>query len=118
MATLLHKNLCPRGDEFHNFYKPFLNYHYYTLSLTEACPRVDKTIFKEIQQFYTFYPRITFPWGGGMKLVFLPYRCFMQNLAKIGPLVLEKKMFTNDARWTNDNNRGQTIVIGHLSDSG
>ena len=65
MATLLHKNLCPRGDEFHNFCKPFLNYHYYTLSLTEACPRVDKTIFKEIQQFYTFYPRITFPWGWG-----------------------------------------------------
>ena len=34
----------------------------------------------------------------------------MPNLVKIGPVVLEKKMLTDDGR--------QPIAIGHLSDSG
>ena len=44
-------------------------------------------------------------------LVSLPYRCYISNLVKIGPVVLEKKMLTHD-------NWRQPIAIGHLSDSG
>ena len=60
--------------------------------------------FLEIHQFYTFYPQITSPWGGGvMKFTIsclLPYRCYIPNLVKIGPVVLEKTMLTDDDRRT------------------
>ena len=45
-------------------------------------------------------------------LVSLPYRCYILNLVKIGPVVL-KTMLTDDGR-----RRTQPIAIGHLSDSG
>ena len=74
----------------------------------------EEHFFKEIHQFYTFYPNITSPLGGVMKftqvLVSKPYKCCIRHLVKIGPSVLEKKMLTHDGR--------QPIAIGDLSDSG
>ena len=75
--------------------RPFLGHHYYTRSLSEPCPLVEKKIFQEIRQFYTFYPQITSPLDGGvMKLTIsclLTHRCYIPNLVKIGPVVLEKR---------------------------
>ena len=92
----------PRGHEIYNFGKPFFGHHYYILGLSDLCLGVEKKIFKEIQQFYTFYPQITSPLGEGswnlQFLVSLPYRCYTPNLVKIGPVVLEKKMLTHDKR--------------------
>ena len=56
MATPQHKNPCSRGHEIYNFSRPFLGHHYYTLSLYGPWPGVEMNIFKEIHQFYTFYP--------------------------------------------------------------
>ena len=104
MATPLHLNPCPGGHKIYNFGRPFRGNHHYTLSLSEPCPWVEKKIFQEIQQFYTFYPKITSPLGGGswnlQFLVSLPYRCYIPNLFKLGPVVLEQKMLTHDARRT------------------
>ena len=67
MATPYHTNPCPGGHEIYNFGRPFLCYHYYTLSLSEPCPSLEN-IFKEIHQLYNFYPKIT-PLGvGGHKI--------------------------------------------------
>ena len=63
MATPYHKNLCPGGNEIYNLSRP--SYNYYTLILSETCTWVEKKIFKEIHKFYTFYPKITSPLGGG-----------------------------------------------------
>ena len=51
------------GYEIYNFGRPFLCHHYFTLSLSEPCLWVEKKIFKEIHQFYTYYTKITSPWG-------------------------------------------------------
>ena len=40
------------------------------------------------------------------------------KLVKIGPVVLDKKMLTDDARRTTHDDGRQPIAIGHLSDSG
>ena len=76
----------------------------------------------KIHQFYTFYPKMKFLWGGGHEiynfLVSLPYRCYIPNLVKIGPVVLEEKMLTQDARRTRDDDGCQHIAIGHLCYSG
>ena len=62
-----------------------------------------------------FYPNIISPWRGGpcnsQCLVSWTYRCYILNLVKIGPVILEKKMLTDD-------DGRQPIAIGHLSDSG
>ena len=63
-----------------------------------------KKIFKEIHKFYIFYQKITPPLGErGVSwnlqfLVYLPYRCYILNLIKFGPVVLEKNMLTDEAR--------------------
>ena len=75
MATPLQKNPCPGGHEIYNFGRPFLGHHYYLLGLSDLCLGVEKKIFKDVHQFYTFYPIITFPWRGGHEIeIFLsPY---------------------------------------------
>ena len=45
-------NACPRGHEIYNFGRPFLDHHYYLLSLSDPCPGVEKKIFKEILYFH------------------------------------------------------------------
>ena len=118
MAMSQHKP-CPGCHEIYNFGITFLGHHYYILDVSDLCLGVEKKIFREIQQFYTFYPQITSPLRRGpWNLQFLdslPYRCYTPNLVKIAPVVLEKKMLTHEARRTMDN---LPIAIGHLSDSG
>ena len=100
----------------------FLGHHYYTLILSETCPRIEKKIFFKIHQFDTFNPKISSRLGGGswnlQFLVSLPYRCYIPNLVKIGSVVLQKKMLMDDGWLTMDNHGRQPIAIGHLSDSG
>ena len=47
-------------------------------------------------------------------LVSSPDRCYISNLLKIGPLILDKKMLTDEIRLMTDDDRRQTIAIGHL----
>ena len=68
MTTPHHRNPCPRGHEIYNFGRGFLAHHYYIFSLSARCTGVKKKIFKEIQQFYTFFPKITSPLGGGHEI--------------------------------------------------
>ena len=80
-----------------------------------VCLGVDK-IFKEIHQFQLFTPKLP-PLGDGGKRIYifsLPYRCYISNLVKIGPVALEKKILTHDGRWTTDDDGRQSIAIGHL----
>ena len=111
----------PRGSWKLHLGRPFLGHHYYTLILSETCSWVEKKIFKEIHQFYTFYPQITSPLcvcEGVMKCILF---CFLilqmlHTMVNIGSVVLEKKMLTDDGRWTTHDDGCQPIVIGHLSD--
>ena len=68
MTTPHHRNPCPRGYEIYNFDRGFLAYHYYIFSLSARCTGVKKKSFKGIQQYYTFYPKITSPLGGGHEI--------------------------------------------------
>ena len=52
MATPYHKNPCTGGHEIYNFGRPFLDHHYYILSLFDLCLGVEKKIFKEIMHFH------------------------------------------------------------------
>ena len=52
---------CPGCHEIYNFGITFLGHHYYILDVSDLCLGVEKKNFKEIQQFYTFYPQITSP---------------------------------------------------------
>ena len=71
-----------------------------------------------------FLHQITSPWGrggGSWNLQFLvssPYRWYIPNLVKIVPVVLEKKILTDDGRWMTDDDGRQTIATCHLSSSG
>ena len=60
MATPQHKNPRPGGHIIYNFGKPFLVHHYYTLSLTEPCPGVEKRIFllKKYIKFTLLTPKL------------------------------------------------------------
>ena len=97
-------NPCPRGHEIYNFARPYLGHLCYILSLSEQCLWVEKKIFKEKHQFYTFFTLKLPPlgMGGGSRNfqfpLFLPYRCYIPNVVKIGPVVLEKKMLRDNAR--------------------
>ena len=41
MATLYNKNPCPWGHEIYKFGGPFRGHHYYILSLSDLCLRVE-----------------------------------------------------------------------------
>ena len=47
-------------------------------------------------------------------MVSLPCRCYIPNLVKVGPVVLEKKILTDDGRLMTEDNRLQP----NFSDSG
>ena len=46
------RTLALGGHEIYNFGRPFLGHHYYTLSLSDLCLGVEKTIVKEIMHFH------------------------------------------------------------------
>ena len=101
MAMPQHKNPALGGHEIYNCNRPFHGHNFLALSLSKPCPKEEKKIFSEIHQFYTFYPKITSPWGGASwNLQFLVPSPYIPNLVKIGPGVLEKRMLTEtfDAR--------------------
>ena len=93
------------------FCKPLLGDHYYVLSLSEQCPGVGKTIFKEIHQFNTFYLKITSPYGVGVMRFTRFCLLSLQVLHfKFGQDWRKCKRKTHDGR--------QLIAIGHPCDSG
>ena len=109
------KNPCSGSHESYNLSKPFRGHHYYTFSLSEPCRKVFS---KKYINFTIFTP--TLPPLGIIEFTiscFLPYRCYIPNLAKIEPIVLEKKMLTHDGRRTTHDDGHQPTAIGHLSDS-
>ena len=63
--VLAQEPLPTGGHEISNFGRSFLGHHYYILGLSDQCLGVENKIFKEIQQFYTFYPQIISPLDGG-----------------------------------------------------
>ena len=71
-----------------------------------------------ITSILNLLPRITSPWGKRswnlQFLVSLSYSCYIP-LDKLGPVVIEKKMLTHDARRTIDDGR-KRMAIGHLSE--
>ena len=51
MATFLHKNPYPGGNQIYNFGSQFLGHHYYLSSLSDLYLGVEK-VFKEIMHFH------------------------------------------------------------------
>ena len=112
IATTQHKNLYPGGHEIYNFGRPFFSHHCYTLILFEPCLVVEKNFFlTEIHQCYTFYPKITSPWGVGGGVMKFRTSCLLTlqmlhtKFGKIGPVVLNL-------------HRTQPTTKSHLSHSG
>ena len=100
-GNALHKNLCPGGHEIYNFVRPFRGQCNYSLCLNGPCPGVEN--FLKNTSILHVTPKIppirgcVCGRGGGMK--FTISGCYIPNLVKIGPEVLE--MLTDDAqRWT------------------
>ena len=81
-----------------------------TFTILEDPSLVNITIYSvclsgEEDQFYSFTQKLSPLWIGGHGItihVSLPYKCYIPNLVKIGPVVLEKKMLTDDGRRTTD----------------
>ena len=100
------RNPCPGGHEIYDFGRPFLGHHNFIHSFSVLCLGVEKKIFKEIHQFYTFYTKITSSWDGeGVMNFTISCVLTLQMLhTKFGkdwpPVVLEKKMLTHDAHRT------------------
>ena len=60
-----HKNPCPVGHEIKNFGRPFLDHHYYLLTLSDLCLGVEKKFFKKKYiNFTLFCPKLP-PLGMG-----------------------------------------------------
>ena len=63
--------------------------------------------------------QVKIPMGWGViKFQFLvssPDKCYIAYLVKIGPVVLEKKMFTHHTPHMTDDEQRQPIELGHLS---
>ena len=116
MTTPLHKNPCPAGHEVYNCGRPFIGHQDYTLRCIGHAPEQRRRFFKEIYQFYNFYPKITSHWGGvgGHEIynfwspspIYATYQ-----ICKDWHSSLEEKMLTDD-------DGRQPIGIDHLVDSG
>ena len=112
-TTSQHKNPSPGGYERYTFERPFLGHHCYILSLSDQCLGVEIKILLEIQQFYTFTPKITSPGMRGHDIYnFLSpyptdatYQIVHNQIVKIGSVVHEKEMLTHDGRRTMDDGR-------------
>ena len=52
MVMTQHKNLSPGVMKFTIFGRPFLGHHYYKLSMSDLCLRVEKKTFEEILHFH------------------------------------------------------------------
>ena len=75
---------------------------------------VEKKIVKKYGNFTLLTSKLPPLWVGVRKFTIscpLPYRCYIQILIKISPVVV-------NALWMGDDDGRQPIAIGHLSDSG
>ena len=92
--TLLH-----RGHGIYNFVISFPDHHNYKRSLSYLCPGVEKKILKKTSIVH-FYSKNYLPmrWGQWnlQFLVSLPYTCYIPNLVKIGPVVVNARHTTHD----------------------
>ena len=106
IAMPQHKNPFPGwGHEIYSFDGLFLGHHNYALSLSEPCPRVEKKIFLRHTSILHFIsPKLPLVGGVGVMnlqfLVSLLYRYCTLNLVRIGLVVLQKKMLTQEAQST------------------
>ena len=60
MATSQHKNHNPGDHEIYHFGRPFLGDHYFILFSFQFVWIMPRS--RELDQFYTSYPKINFPW--------------------------------------------------------
>ena len=120
------KEPCPRSHDFDNSGRPFLGYHYFILSLFDLCLGLEKKTFTiwllwpcqstitpamGVMKFICLPQNyVSFRWGGVMKSL------YPINLVKIRTKVV-KKMLTDEARWTTDEDGRQSIPIVHFRDS-
>ena len=64
-----HKKPCEVGHEIYNFGRPFLGHYYYTLSLSELRPGIEKKIFlKKYINFTLFTAKLPPLWVGGHEI--------------------------------------------------
>ena len=69
MAMNQHKKPCEVGHEIYNFGRPFLGHYYYTLSLSELRPGIEKKIFlKKYINFTLFTTKLPPLWVGGHEI--------------------------------------------------
>ena len=90
-------------------------------SLSDSMPGSREDFLKKCINFKLFTPKLSPLMDGSGNLQFLvslPYRCYIPNLVKFGPVVSEEEMLMHDARRTTHHDGCQPIAIGHLSDSG
>ena len=52
LAMPQYKNLYLEGNKIHNFGRPFLDHHHYTLRLSDLCLGVEIKVFQEIMHFH------------------------------------------------------------------
>ena len=95
-----HKNSCPGNHEFTILVDPFLVIIHFVCP--NHAPQSKKRFFKKYINFTHFTPNLPpIEMKGHEIYIFLspyPNRCYIPNLVKIGLIVLEKKMLTDDAR--------------------
>ena len=107
------------GHENYNIVKPFhVHYYMYILNLSKACHRERK---KRKTSNLHFLPQNYLPLGWrswNLQFLIFSHYSYILNLLKIGPVVLEKNILTDDEQWMTDDHRCQPIAIAHLSDSG
>ena len=61
MTMPQHRNPCPWSHEINKFGRGFHSHHIFTFNLSETYIEVEKKIFKDLHQFYSFYPQIKAP---------------------------------------------------------
>lgn len=105
----------PTAGEILNFGRGFHGNHYYILRFSTLCPgvHVEKKIFKDCINFYTFDPKSKAPGGGSIKFrIYVPL-----------PLLMLHRKFGEDwssSTWEEDEYawRRGPMAISHLTYSG
>ena len=90
LAMPQYKNLCLGGHKIYNFGRPFLDHHYYFLSLSDLCLGVEKMFFQEI--IFTIWLRCPCPnkrifargyWNLQSRQTFLGHQNFTLSLSDL-----------------------------------
>ena len=96
MITPQHKNICPRNYEINKFGRPDFSYHF-KLSLIDGCSGEEKSIYKDMHQFFQNEDPFE---GRAMKIMIFVslYKCYVPKLVKMGTEFLETKILRDDKR--------------------